>query len=102
MATSDRRILILAPGDNVAVAACELSAGTEIRIGDDTLRLAARVDVGHKFALTPIAAGERVIKYAAPIGRATRPIAAGDYVHSHNLRSEYLPSTTIESANPAR
>jgi hypothetical protein len=97
MVTLDQRVLILAPDDNVGVAVRELPAGTEIAIGDHVLCLAQRVEVGHKFALKPIPAGERVIKYSAPIGRATRPIAAGDYVHSHNLASEHLPSTTIES-----
>ena len=40
---------------------------------------------GHKYALRPIAAGESVVKYGMPIGHATRDIAAGDHVHTHNL-----------------
>ena len=42
-------------------------------------------DDGHKYALRPIAAGENVIKYGMPIGHATRDIAAGEHVHTHNL-----------------
>lgn len=42
---------------------------------------------GHKVALCDIAEGETVIKYGAPIGRATRDIKAGEWVHTHNLRS---------------
>lgn len=42
---------------------------------------------GHKAALCDIAEGELVIKYGTPIGRATRDIRAGEWVHTHNLRS---------------
>lgn len=102
MASSDPRVLILAHGDNIAVAVRELPAGTELQLDGGAVRLAQRVDVGHKFALRPIAAGEQVIKYSAPIGRATQPIAPGDYVHNHNLASEYLPSVTSESGDATR
>lgn len=40
---------------------------------------------GHKVALLPIAAGDAVVKYGFPIGHATRAIAPGEHVHSHNL-----------------
>ncbi len=40
---------------------------------------------GHKYALCDIHAGEAVIKYGYPIGRATADIPAGTHVHSHNL-----------------
>ena len=40
---------------------------------------------GHKYALREIAAGEDVVKYGMPIGHATRAIAAGEHVHTHNL-----------------
>ncbi|MBR2634937.1 MAG: altronate dehydratase [Clostridia bacterium] len=45
------------------------------------------VESGHKRATCLIAEGERVIKYGSPIGIATRDIAAGEWVHSHNLAS---------------
>ncbi len=40
---------------------------------------------GHKYALCDIRAGEAIIKYGYPIGRATADIPAGAHVHSHNL-----------------
>ena len=43
------------------------------------------LSTGHKYALQPIAKGENVIKYGFPIGHATADIAAGEWVHSHNL-----------------
>jgi hypothetical protein len=44
---------------------------------------------GHKVALAAMAAGAPVIKYGARIGHATRPIAAGEWVHLHNCASDY-------------
>ncbi|MBE6777842.1 MAG: altronate dehydratase [Ruminococcaceae bacterium] len=45
------------------------------------------IPAGHKYALTAIPEGAEVIKYGAVIGRATAPIAPGEWVHTHNLRS---------------
>ena len=69
--------------DNVAVALQPLSKGEEI-LG---VTLTQDVPAGHKFALAAIAQGENVIKYAFPIGHATADIAAGDWVHTHNVKT---------------
>ena len=45
------------------------------------------IPAGHKIALAPIAAGEKVVKYGNPIGVATKDIGAGEWVHSHNLKT---------------
>ena len=50
------------------------------------------VPLGHKVAARDIAAGEKIIKYGAPIGSAICAINAGEHVHTHNLRSDYLPT----------
>lgn len=42
---------------------------------------------GHKVALTDIAAGEHIIKYGFPIGHATTDIKAGEWVHTHNIKT---------------
>ncbi len=89
---NDPRLLLLSPRDNVCAVTGALSAGEEVRIGDDTLRLSEDVAVGHKVALRAIAVGEKVFKYGASIGSASLAIAPGDHVHSHNLVSDYLPS----------
>lgn len=89
-------VLLLAAGDNVAVASCELPAGAPREVAGSKIVLKAKVDVGHKFAVRQIKAGERIIKYGAPIGVATRDIEPGEYVHTHNMASEYLPTFTLE------
>jgi hypothetical protein len=88
----DRRILVLAPADNVAVACVDLEAGAEIVLDGARLILAEPVATGHKLARRAIAAGEKVVKLGAPIGSARGAIAAGAWVHTHNLRSDYIPS----------
>ena len=42
---------------------------------------------GHKYALRDIKQGEIVKKYGHTIGRATKDIKKGEWVHSHNLKS---------------
>jgi altronate dehydratase len=51
------------------------------------IRLLSDIPMGHKFALRAIARNADVIKYGAPIGRATATIAEGEYVHVHNVVS---------------
>jgi len=51
------------------------------------LRLLQSVPQGHKIALKRIGPGEPVLKYGAPIGKASRVIEPGAWVHTHNLRS---------------
>ena len=69
--------------DNVAVALEPLSKGEEI-LG---VVLNEDVPAGHKFALCDIAENENVIKYAFPIGHATKAIMKGDWVHTHNVKT---------------
>lgn len=45
------------------------------------------IPAGHKYALRDIQAGDYVIKYGEIIGRATADIKAGEWVHTHNVRS---------------
>jgi altronate dehydratase small subunit len=47
------------------------------------------IQLGHKIALQPIAPGAAIIKYGVSIGRATRAIAVGEWVHLHNCASGY-------------
>ena len=82
-----KQALRIHPSDAVAVALQALKAGETVRLDDLTLTLRTDVPAGHKFALRPIAIGEPVLKYGQPIGRATAPIAAGEHVHIHNLRT---------------
>ena len=91
---TDPRLLQLAPEDNVAVARRTIAAGEQILIAGRMVRVPVEIPVGHKLAVRPIVAGQKVIKYGAPIGSATRDIACGEHVHTHNIASDYLPAYT--------
>ncbi len=85
------RAIVIDERDSVATALADLAAGEVLllAVGDQQrqVALAAPIAFGHKLALTPIAAGDPVVKYGEAIGQATQEIAAGDHVHLHNLES---------------
>ena len=75
------------PRDNVAVLAADVPAGGAVRLDDGTeVRSVEAIARGSKVALISIRRGEAVIRYGEEIGRATEDIAAGQHVHTHNLR----------------
>jgi len=78
--------LQLHPEDNVAIARMEIAPNTVLQMPHgNALTICARVPAGHKFALRDIPSGATVLRYGQPIGVATRAIAPGDWVHTHNL-----------------
>jgi hypothetical protein len=85
----------LSPPDNVAVALRQLKAGEVVMLDGVAITISRNIAVGHKLAARPIAKGEVIVKYSCPIGTATRAIAAGEYVHTHNVESNYLPTYTL-------
>lgn len=96
---TDRRVLILAPGDNVAIAKSDLPANAPIQVMGVNVTLKERVLTGHKFAFKRVAKGEKVVKYGAPIGIATQDIAPGDLMHLHNVASDYIPTYTLDEGH---
>ncbi|WP_033074461.1 UxaA family hydrolase [Sphingopyxis sp. MWB1] len=79
--------LHLHPQDNVAVLLEAVAADETVRLPGFDLTARQAIAPGHKIALSAIAAGEAIVKYGAPIGRATSVISPGEHVHSHNLVS---------------
>lgn len=45
------------------------------------------IENGHKYARFDIKKGESIIKYGQPIGHATEDIKKGEWVHTHNLKT---------------
>lgn len=90
-------LLRISEQDNVYVLLRSLTAGTCLRLGRRKIVCENSLELGHKIAAHDIAAGERIFKYGAPIGSATRHIRAGEHVHLHNIRSDYIPTYTLVS-----
>ena len=77
--------LRLRSDDTVGVMTAALPAGADLVVGDLVVRLRDDLPAGHKVALADVPAGGQVRKYGQVIGVATRPIHAGEHVHTHNL-----------------
>jgi hypothetical protein len=89
---NDKCLLLLSPEDNVLVAIRAVERGSSLTIGGQAIQVAERIPLGFKVAARDISAGEKIFKYGAPIGSATRDICAGSTVHVHNMKSDYLPT----------
>ena len=90
-----RAVMRLSPADNVAVALRPLKAGESVMLDGVAITIGRNIAVGHKLAARTIEKGEIILKYSCPIGTATYRIAAGEYVHTHNVASNYLPTFTL-------
>lgn len=74
--------IVLHHADTVAVLRARVPAGADpLALG---AHLAGPISAGHKIARVAHAPGAPIIKFGQIIGNATRAIAPGDHVHSHN------------------
>jgi len=92
---SSPQLLVHDPKDNVGVVVVEgLKAGTDmlgvVTHDNSSFRLTAVDDVpiGHKIALSDLAAGATAIKYGEDIGRIVQDVPKGGHVHVHNLKTK--------------
>lgn len=84
-------MIVLADGDNVGIAARDIAADeTAHTIAGQGVHAREAIPRGHKIALTPIAAGQPILRLGVPVGVATAPIDTGRLVHVHNVASQYL------------
>jgi (2R)-sulfolactate sulfo-lyase subunit alpha len=89
------QLLVHARHDNVGVVVVEdLAAGTDmlavVTEDNSDFRMQARqaTPIGHKIALKDLAVGDTIIKYGEDIGKVVAPIAKGEHVHTHNLKTK--------------
>src|SRR5207237_3704092 len=82
-------------GDGVGVVVVEgVKAGQAlsgwIMEDDKDLEVVARNDIpiGHKLALKDYREGDTVIKYGVDIGKVVKPIAKGEHLHVHNVKTK--------------
>ncbi len=89
------QLLVHDKSDNVGVVVVEnLKADDKIFCvvtednSDFTLFARQDIPIGHKVALADLEEGDTIIKYGEDIGRVTAPVAIGDHVHVHNLKTK--------------
>jgi altronate hydrolase len=76
---------MLHSADGVAVACGALAVGELVEGRGRSVVVREGGPTGHKRALTAIGSGEAVRKCGQTIGFASRAIAAGEHVQTHNL-----------------
>lgn len=91
---NSRSLIQINPHDTVAVALRTLSPGDNASAGNKTVPITETIPAGHKVALARIQAGDTIIKYGYPIGKATIDIPAGSHVHTHNIKTLLGESTS--------
>lgn len=91
-------VILLHPDDNVVVCCRTIAAGEPVSLDGETVAAGGAVTLGHKLARRPIARGERIVKYGMPIGSATAPISRGEWIHMHNMKSDYIAAHGRDAA----
>lgn len=69
--------------DNVIVALQEIKEGTVV----EGVKALCDIPAGHKMAIKDIPEGGEVVKYGFRIGNAKEAIAAGSWIHTHNVKT---------------
>ncbi|MCC7496218.1 MAG: UxaA family hydrolase [Bryobacterales bacterium] len=91
--------------DNAATLLEDCDGGGVEVIGGSPagVTLVEPIRLGHKVALCDIKPGAAIIKFGIPIGVATQPIRAGEWIHLHNCRSrvdERSSTLDVETGAP--
>src|SRR5450830_1319306 len=71
----------LHPDDDVLIARQQVLGGTSV----EGIPVKGLIPAGHKIGTHAIAPGAAVRRYNQIIGFASKPIAAGEHIHTHNL-----------------
>lgn len=83
----------IAEMDNVATCVADIAAGETVyvRLNGAEKAYIARQDIpfGHKIAVKDVDTGAFIYKYGQAIGKATKPICVGEYVHTCNVVDHY-------------
>jgi len=94
-----KKAIMIDDNDNVATAIAAINTGDEVEVISSKQEVVYRIKakdslpLGHKIALSDIKKGGEVKKYGTPIGKASKNITSGEYVHIHNVQSNRLPLT---------
>lgn len=81
------KLIHIHPLDNVAVALEDIAKGETLDAQGVSVTATEDIARGHKIALQNIDEGGTITKYGCAIGIAKTAIAAGQWVHTHNVRT---------------
>jgi hypothetical protein len=95
------QLILLHETDNVLVVVAPVEAGDLLPVSGGTVPAREGITVGHKVARVALRAGEKVIKYGAPIGSMTVAAEPGEWVHMHNMKSDYIAAHLRDAGDAA-
>jgi altronate hydrolase len=84
-------VLQLDPRDNVLIALKELNAGEPVAFNGQHYQLPKSVPAKHKFATKNFQIGDEIIMYGVLVGKAVKPIAAGELLTTSNIQHQAAP-----------
>ncbi|MCB2305836.1 altronate dehydratase family protein [Clostridium estertheticum] len=82
-----KNVIQINENDNIVVVLKDLSKGEVISIGNKEVILKEDVKRGHKIATADISLGGNIIKYGFPIGHSIVDVFEGEWVHTHNIKT---------------
>ena len=82
-----KRFIKINSEDNVILALDDIIKGEDVCVDNKKFSIKQDILSGHKFSLCDIAKGENIIKYGSAIGHALQDIKCGEWVHTHNLKT---------------
>lgn len=97
--TLSEHLILLHPDDNIASLTRSVEGAATLAINGTTIPVPKPLGLGHKIAITDLSPGDKIIKWGAPIGSTTEAIPLGTHVHLHNMKSDYLPTYTLDEGN---
>jgi altronate hydrolase len=84
-------VLQLDSRDNVLIALTDLKSGERVKFGGRNYTPPKNVPAKHKFAMRGFGVGDDVIMYGVLVGRAVKPIAAGELLTTSNIHHQAAP-----------
>jgi len=97
-----KKAILIDERDNVATVTSDVLEGETVEILSaegrtvTTPKTVDAISFGHKIAMRDFDIGARVVKYGETIGLASKPIKTGEWVHTHNVESVAVPTSTFK------
>lgn len=82
-----KEIIKINEKDNVVVALRDLSKSEIIEVENKKIEIKKDIKRGHKVAISDFKVNDNVIKYGYPIGHAIKDISIGEWIHTHNIKT---------------
>ena len=90
------KLIQIHPQDNVLIVRQSIEPGDKEMIHGAEIVFDKPIALGHKIAAMHLKRGDVIIKYGVPIGSATMELSAGTHIHLHNMKSDYIPTYTLD------